>query len=204
MSLLVKRFLKDPYRNNNYVVADEETKGAILIDCSCPDDEIMNWAHQEGFDVKYILLTHGHFDHVLGVNYYLEKYGLTAYLYEADFPVLDRMNFYTEMLGLPKAAKPNLKTFNLKTKFKLGAYPVEIIATPGHTPGCVCYSIDGLLFSGDTLFHGTCGRTDLLESDEAAMEVSLKKLFKKFPDETPVYPGHGASTTIGHERWLYK
>ena len=87
--------------------------------------------------------------------------------------------------------------------FKIGKNPIDVIPTPGHTMGGVCYLIDGHLFSGDTLFHGTYGRTDLPEGDEAKMQESLKKLFQKLPDETPVYPGHGAETTIGHERWLY-
>ena len=204
MGLIVKQFVKPPLKNNNYVVADQESKEAILIDCSHPDDEIMNWVKEQGFNLKYILLTHGHLDHVLGVNYYLEKYNVSAYLYEKDVPLLDRINEYTAMLHLPIAELPRVKPFDLKHHFQLGQYSIEIIATPGHTTGCVCYLIDGHLFSGDTLFHGTCGRTDLPESDEAAMQKSLGLLFQKLPDETHVYPGHGAPTTIGHERWLYQ
>ncbi len=203
MSIIVQQFLESPLRNNNYVVGDSETKEALLVDCSSPSDEIVNWIKDNGFDLKYILLTHGHFDHVLGVNYYKEKYGVEAYLYEKDIPLLDRLNEYTQMLNLPKVEMPKLKSFNLNSSFKLSSYPIEIIPTPGHTQGGVCYLIGDKLFSGDTLFHGTCGRTDLPESDELAMQESLKLLFKKLPDEISVYPGHGAPTTIGHERWLY-
>ena len=96
-----------------------------------------------------------------------------------------------------------LKSFDLQTSFKVGQYPIEILATPGHTVGSVCYLIDGNLFSGDTLFCGTYGRTDLPESDEMAMPKSLQMLFKKLSDETVVYPGHGVPTTIGNERHLY-
>ena len=159
MGLYIKQFVKSPLKNNNYIVADEETSEAILVDCSCADDELMNWAKEQGILLKYILLTHGHFDHVLGVNYYRQKYGLDAYLYEKDMSLLGRINEYIEMLGLPKAEIPELKSFNLNATFTVGKYPVEIIATPGHTQGCVCYLIENHLFSGDTLFHGTCGRT---------------------------------------------
>ena len=203
MSLLVQTFVKPPLKNNNYVVVDLDTKNAILIDCSSPDDEIMNWVQTQGFYLKYILLTHGHFDHVLGVDYYQKHYGIDAYLYEKDVPLLDRINEYTRMLGFKKVDIPKVKAFPLGEVFKLGEHLIKIILTPGHTQGGVCYLIDGHLFSGDTLFHGTCGRTDLLESDEEKMQQSLQTLFEKLPDETLVYPGHGASTTIGKERWLY-
>ena len=205
MSLLIKSFLKLPLKNNNYVVADEASREAVLIDCSSPDDEIMNWLQAQGLTLKYILLTHGHFDHLLGVNYYRQKWGLRAYLYAKDKELLSRVNDYPHMLGWPAVDVPQVEIFTLDHRFFVGSYPVEIIATPGHTIGSVCYFVDGKLFSGDTLFHGTTGRTDLPESDEGAMSQSLALLFQKFPDETPVYSGHGASTTIGHERrWQCK
>ena len=203
MGLIIKQFIKLPLKNNNYVIADDQTKEAILVDCSHADDEIMNWLQQQGFSLKYILLTHGHFDHVLGVNYYKKHYGIESYLYKADIPLLDRVNEYTKMLNFPEVEMPVVKAFDLGASFKIGQYPIEIIETPGHTQGGVCYLIDGNLFSGDTLFHGTCGRTDLQESDEEKMQKSLATLFQKLPDEVAVYPGHGAPTTIGHERWLY-
>lgn len=204
MSLIIQQFVKDPLKNNNYVVADEASKEAVLIDCSCPDDEIINWLNKEGLTLKYILLTHGHFDHVSGVNYYKDKLGVEAYLYEKDSPLLPRFEEYAKWARRNVGDKPqHVESFGLQKVFMVGQTPIEIIETPGHTQGGVCYLIDGNLFSGDTLFHGTCGRTDLLESDEAAMQKSLALLFKKLPDETPVYPGHGAVTTIGHERWLY-
>ena len=203
MSLIIQKFLSPPLKNNNYVVADTASKEAVLIDCSQGDNHVMEWARQNEFQVKYILLTHGHFDHVLGVDYYHDHFGLEAYLYEKDIPLLERVNDYARWLGLKQLEIPRVKSFNLKTSFHVGSYPMEIIVTPGHTQGGVCYLIDGNLFSGDTLFYGTCGRTDLPESDDIKMQKSLKKLFQKLPDETPVYPGHGVETTIGHERGLY-
>ena len=204
MGLVIKQFVKLPLKNNNYVVADEDSKEAVLIDCSHPDDEIMNWTQEQGFSLKYILLTHAHVDHVLGVNYYLEKHNVAAYLYKKDKPLLARINDYIEMIKLPSVDMPKVQFFDMNQHFQLGQYPIEMIMTPGHTQGGVCYLIDGHLFSGDTLFHGTYGRTDLPESNEAAMQKSLTALFEKLPDKTHVYSGHGAPTTIGHERWLYQ
>ena len=149
-------------------------------------------------------MTHGHFDHVAGVNYYKDKLGVDAYLYEKDQPLLPRFEEYAKWVRQHVGEKPqNVKSFDLNAEFKVGQYPIEIIATPGHTQGGVCYLIDGNLFSGDTLFYGACGRTDLPESDELKMQNSLRLLFKKFPDNMPVFPGHGAQTTIGQERSHY-
>jgi len=203
MSLLIKQFVRPPLRNNNYVVADDESKEAILIDCSNPDDEIINWLNEQGLKLKYILLTHAHFDHILGVDYLCKKCNIKAYLYEADADLLKRVNEYIRILGLDEVDTPKVEFFNLKSSFKVGQYTIGIIPTPGHTQGCVCYLIDGNLFSGDTLFRGACGRTDLQESDDAKMQNSLALLFKKLPDNVPVFPGHGSQTTIAQERNFY-
>ena len=200
MSLVIQSFVKPPLKNNNYVIADEVTRKAVLIDCSHPDEEIMQWTENNNFDLQYILLTHGHFDHLLGVKYYTDHYGLTAYLYQEDRSLLARFNEYPEMLGLAEVPMPTVQFFSLKDSFTLGACPIKILPTPGHTQGSVCYLMDGNLFSGDTLFHGTYGRTDLLESDDEKMHQTLKMLFNTLPDNTPVYPGHGIQTTIGLER----
>lgn len=204
MNLIIHQFINQPLKNNNYLVADPASKEAILIDCSCPEDDMIQWANTNGFQIKYILLTHAHFDHVLGVNHYLKAHGITAYLYKKDEKLLNRINEYTQLLHFPTVEIPKVQYFDLNTSFTIGKYPIKIIPTPGHTMGSVCYLIDGNLFSGDTLFKGTFGRTDLPESDENAMQQSLASLFQQLPDETLVYPGHGASTNIQQERALYK
>lgn len=204
MSLVIKQFITDPLENNNYVVADAVSKEAVLIDCSYPDDDMMNWVKEQGFSLKYILLTHGHFDHVLGVNYYKKRYGVDAYLYEKEELLLADAVRYAKHLNIVDGAPVHVKTFDDKMQFEVGSYKIQIILTPGHTQGGVCYLIEGHLFSGDTLFQGTYGRTDLPESDAKKMQESLQTLFKKLPDEMPVYPGHGPITTIGAERSIYQ
>ena len=204
MTLKIETFSKHPLDNNNYVVYDTDTKEAALIDCSMPDDDVMNWVRDHDLTLKYILLTHGHFDHIMGVSYYRERYGVEAWLHEKDAPLLPAADRYMRHFHTDQWGSVRVKTFDDKKHFNVGKYTIEVIPTPGHTLGGVCYFVEGNLFSGDTLFLGTCGRTDLAESDEAAMQKSLTTLFKRFPDETPVFPGHGAATTIGHERWLYQ
>lgn len=203
MALLVKQFVKGILKNNNYVLADSESKEAVLIDCSMSDNEIWDWLCQEGYTLKYILLTHAHFDHIMGVEFYREKHHIDAYLYEKDVSLLDSYHAYLDLLQLDRLPVPQVIAFNEDKTFSLGCYTIKVIPTAGHTQGGVCYLVENLLFSGDTLFHGTCGRTDLPESSEEQMKKSLALLFEKLSDETKVYAGHGAPTTIGHERWLY-
>lgn len=203
MALLVKQFVKGILKNNNYVLADSESKEAVLIDCSMSDNEIWDWLCQEGYTLKYILLTHAHFDHIMGVEFYREQHHIDAYLYEKDVSLLDSYHAYLDLLQLDRLPVPQVIAFNEEKTFSLGCHTIKVIPTAGHTQGGVCYLVENLLFSGDTLFHGTCGRTDLPESSEEQMKKSLALLFEKLSDETKVYAGHGAPTTIGHERWLY-
>ena len=203
MALIVKQFVKGILKNNNYILADSDSKEAVLIDCSMSDNEIWDWLCQEGYTLKYILLTHAHFDHIMGVEFYREQHQIEAYLYEKDVPLLDRYHAYLDLFQLDRLPVPQVIAFAKEKTFSIGCYTIHVIPTAGHTQGGVCYLVDNLLFSGDTLFHGTCGRTDLPESSEEQMKKSLALLFEKLPDEIQVYAGHGAPTTIGHERWLY-
>ena len=203
MALIIKQFVNSPLQNNNYLICDEKSKEAVLIDCSFPTDDMMNWATEQGFNLKYILLTHGHFDHVLGVHYYHQHYDLKVFLSKLDRSLIENAKRYAIHFQVDAPDAEDVQFFTSTDSFAVGQYVIQVIVTPGHTPGGVCYFVDHHLFSGDTLFHGTCGRTDFPEGNEKMMQESLKKLFKNLPDETIVYPGHGATTTIGHERWLY-
>ena len=205
-NLILKNFVFPPLHNNNYLVLDPESKEAVLFDCSVPNDEVMKFVESQGAILKMILLTHGHFDHVMGVNYFWEKHHVPTYVHENDLPLLQDINNYTRYANMTeKVSVPKVDgTFNGNTIFKLGKYPIQIISTPGHTRGCTCFLIDDILISGDTLFQGTYGRTDLPTSSDNVMQQSLKRLFRELPDTTRVYPGHGHPTTIGSERGLYE
>ena len=204
-SLILKDFIFPPLNNHNYLVLDPESKEAVLFDCSVPNDEVMKYVEEQGAILKMILLTHGHFDHVMGVNYFWEKHHIPTYVHENDLPLLQEINSYTHYASLGKMEIPKVDgTFNGNTVFKLGNHQIRILETPGHTKGCCCFLLEDILISGDTLFMGTYGRTDLPTSSEEAMRQSLKRLFRELPDSTKVYPGHGQPTTIGAERGLYE
>ena len=204
--LILKDFRFPPLNNHNYLVLDPESKEAVLFDCSVANDDVIKFVEEQGAILKMILLTHGHFDHVMGVNYFWEKHHVPAYIHENDLPLLQDINSYTYYANMTeKVAIPKIDgTFNGNTVFKLGSHSIQIMSTPGHTKGCTCFLIDDILVSGDTLFQGTYGRTDLPTSSEETMRQSLKRLFQKLPDSIRVYPGHGHPTTIGAERGLYE
>jgi len=198
--MIIKTFREAPLDNNNYVIIDEVSHEATLIDCSAPDDAIMDYIHEQKATLKFILLTHGHLDHVMGLIHFQQKYGTKAYLYRDDAPLLAHINDWTKFLGWPPVEVPTADVLiDEKTSLKLGDTSIQIIHTPGHTWGGVCYLIENNLFSGDTLFRGTHGRTDLDGGDSAKIYASLAHLFT-LPDDTIVYPGHGAPTTIGAEK----
>ena len=204
MTIEVKTFTTAPLANNNYVVIDSVSHEALLIDCSGRLDEVMNYVQSQGATLKYILLTHGHFDHVMGVNYFKEKYRIPTYIAKEDQCQLEGINDYLKWMHIPSVEVPEVAGYLNEIQPKLGDHVIQVIKTPGHTDGSVCYLIDHMLFSGDTLFKGSYGRTDFPGGDEQKIHESLKHLFEMLPDDVVVYPGHESSTTIGAERKLYK
>ena len=203
MTLKVKTFVMPPITNNNYVIIDTDSHEAVLIDCSHATDEIMAYIKQQKANLKYILLTHAHFDHVLGVDYFQKKYHVPVYCSQKDESLLKQINDYMKCMKLSPVKEPQMDGYIEQKELKIGRYPIQVIQTPGHTNGSVCYFIKAMLFSGDTLFKESYGRTDFPGGDEHAMQKSLHLLFKTLPDDVAVYPGHGDSTTIKAERCFY-
>lgn len=199
--MIIKNFVKGLLHNNNYLLIDEETKEAILIDCSRSDDDIMEYVKQEKLNLKYILLTHGHYDHVLGLSYFQNKYNVDFWVHKNDIFFIENLNLFTkikENTDIPKIKN----IFDENKKFYLGKKQIKVIHTPGHTEGSCCFLIDNYLFSGDTMFFENCGRTDLYGGNLEDLKKSLYKLLL-LPPKTIVYPGHGKATTIEHEKETY-
>ena len=199
--MIFKRFILGSYVTNCYLVADDVTKNAVLFDAPADTEKIMDYCAQNEIKIKYICLTHAHFDHILALNELKEKTGAMLLLHEKEDKYLTDPNL--NLLGLagidatiPKADRllKDGDTINLDSlNFK-------VIHTPGHTEGGACYLIDNLLISGDTLFSGSIGRYDF---PLGSVEVELRSIKEKLlilDDDTKVYPGHGFSTTIGKER----
>lgn len=199
--MIIKRFIAGRLENNIYLVADEKSSEAVLIDATQDLPEIQKAVKDLGVKVKYILLTHGHFDHIFGLNCLKKSLNAPAVICKDDLVISDNINEFTRLFGLPDSVPPKYDMY-IKDgdEILLGSYKIKVIHTPGHTEGGVCYLVDGKLFSGDTLFRGSVGRTDLFGGNFGKLSDSIKNKLFKLDDKTEVFPGHGDMTTIGFEK----
>ena len=183
----------------NCVLVSDENGNTAVVDPGDEASRIVRLLEEQGATVKAILLTHTHFDHMLAVSDLQQATGAPLLVHEADAPAL-----FNEALSLVPAY---LQPYVLKADrvlqdgdtVEIGSLTLTVMHTPGHTRGSCCYRCGDLLISGDTLFAGSMGRTDLPGGDTAAMFRSLCRL-SELPDETRVIAGHGEETTIGYER----
>ncbi|MBO4761485.1 MAG: MBL fold metallo-hydrolase [Bacteroidales bacterium] len=188
------------------VIWDDTMEGAI-VDPGCLGEEecrrLSDHIEDNGIKVRMILLTHGHFDHIYGVPAMVEKFGVPVYMHPADKVLLENNHFLTGVFGMPDAPK-DFATKDIKEDDRLsfGNTVFEVIETPGHTPGCVCFydDADKLLISGDTLFAGSIGRTDSAWGDYDKEIVSIMDKIMGLDGEVAVIPGHGPKTDIAYER----
>lgn len=197
----LKIFQTGPFQVNTYLVYDNKSKEGIIIDVGGSVDEIIQEAKNSGINIKYILNTHGHFDHILGTKEMCEKLNIGFYIHENDAIFVESLEDQLDLYGFPPVAPPQIKGFISKdSEFSIGDTKIEVIETPGHTPGGVCFLIDNILFSGDTLFCESIGRTDLPGGDYAQLQQSIKNNLFTLDENIVVYPGHDQSTTISHEK----
>ena len=195
----VVKFLSDPIGENAYLFFLEGEKRAVAVDPSYNAQAMLNYLKEEETQLEAILLTHGHFDHIAGVDVLREATSTPVYIHEADAQTLEdpekNMSVITHRLLTIKPADRLLKGQEV---LELAGMQVQVLHTPGHTQGGVCYLAEDVLFSGDTLFSMSIGRTDLPGSNEEQMKASLAKLCA-LEREYVVYPGHGQSTSLGFE-----
>ena len=203
--MLFKTFFLNPIRVCTYLLSDDEGN-TLIVDCGCSNEKererLKNYIADNHLTPQLHLLTHGHIDHIYGARFLYEEYGLLPHLHTADAFLFQRMPQQAALFGLPLEDSPLEEFVPLEDgqSLKLGLTEINLITTPGHTPGGVCYYIPAcnMLFSGDTLFQQSIGRTDLSGGDYSTLIHSLQQL-RQLPPETIVYPGHGLETTIRNE-----
>lgn len=199
--MILKQFTVGSLENNNYLLIDEKSKEAILIDCTQESENIDSILKENDATLKYILLTHGHFDHILGINDFKQKYGCKVLVHEADKKLMDSVKEFVKSFGLEEAQIQEIDGYVQDGEIiKLGENEIKIIHTPGHTKGGVCYLVEDKLFSGDTLFYESVGRTDLPDGHFGQIKSSIENKLFTLDENIQVYPGHGPSSTIGHEK----
>ena len=199
----LKIFQTGPLEVNTYILTDEQSKEAVIIDIGGEFETIKKELDEKGFKIKFILNTHGHFDHLLGEIEIPKKYpNIPIYMSEADIFHVKNINNELKMWRVNKETEPlrPIKFIDENTKLTLGEQEIKIFATPGHSKGSLSFYIDGKLFSGDALFKHSIGRTDFIDGDYDTLISSIKTKLFTLPDETKVYPGHGPSSTIKDEK----
>lgn len=186
---------------NCYIFADDKTKETMVIDPGEDADEILKTIKENDLNVKFIILTHGHWDHIGALGELKKQTGALVLIHTMDAESLKDSNMNLSCLfGVDKNTVSADRLLNDGDEITLGESKVQVIHTPGHTLGGICLKIGNILFSGDTLFNGTIGRTDLYGGDYNTLINSIKMKLFTLDEEVEVYPGHGMKTTIGKEK----
>ena len=190
------------YAQNTYIIADGDS--AFVIDPGSDHEALCERIAAKGLTVVGVLMTHGHFDHMLGLEKLLEKWSVPVYVHQDDEPCLfnaeaNLSSMSGQAFALKKGAH-EIRTLKGGEKLPCGDASITVVHTPGHTPGGVCYGFKDALFTGDSIFKETVGRSDFPGGSARQLADSVRKVLDEFPEETYIYPGHGDRSTVGHER----
>ena len=187
-----------------YLIGDEETREALFIDPAEDTDRLISEAESYGLRVKYIVNTHAHVDHVMGNAEMAKKTGAKIIIHEEDAPLLVRQPRDLLIMFKAKPSPPADILVKDGDVIQVGKTGLKVLHTPGHSPGGISLYVDGMVFTGDTLFVGSVGRTDFPGSSWGVMETSIREKLYALPGNTLVYPGHNygssPSSTIQNER----
>ena len=185
----VETFVRGPLFNNVYLLWDEQSKDAAIIDPGMMSEDVLQTVRDEQLSLRYILNTHHHFDHVDCVEFFREQTGAPVLLHQDDAAMLK------EQMGIVPDA-----LLQGGEELALGGLTIRTLHTPGHSAGGMCFLVDDHLFAGDTLFAGSVGRSDFEDSDGELLLKVIAEEILPLPDATRVLPGHGDETTVGAER----
>lgn len=198
----IKKFVIGMVGTNCYVVYNENTKECFVVDPAAPSAPIVEFIRTEGLQLQGILLTHGHFDHIMGIDTLRREWSVPVYASALEQKVLTDANVNLSVAYGAGYVFADARFLEDGASLALAGYQIRMISTPGHTAGGCCYYIEEeeVLFSGDTLFAGSVGRTDFPTGSMSTLVRSVKERLLSLPEDTQVYPGHMEATTIGFEK----
>lgn len=192
--MIVKRIPVGVYSANCFILVDEETKETAIIDPGGDAEDLIKAVTNMEAKVKYILLTHGHMDHTGAVVQLKDEYKVPVCVNEKDYEFMENGEYVYSSIGKVD------KFLNEGDIFKIGNIEIKCFHTPGHTPGGICFLVENSVFTGDTLFAGSIGRTDFAGGDFDTIISSIKNKLMILSDDITVLPGHGPQSSIGRER----
>ena len=199
--MIIKELAVGPLMANCFIAGCEETKEAVVIDPGGEADRILLSLAQSELKVKYIINTHGHFDHVSANGKMKEATGADLLIHPLDAPMLGMLSSNAAAFGISVENSPACdRTIEEDESVSFGKFTLKVIHTPGHTPGGISLYSDGIIFVGDTLFAGSIGRTDFPGGDFDTLISSIKTKLFKLEDDVRVLSGHGPVTSIGQEK----
>ncbi|HDP98160.1 MAG TPA: MBL fold metallo-hydrolase [bacterium] len=199
--MILETLVVGPLAVNCFVLGCQETQFAAIIDPGDEAVQIIAVVDKLGVEVKYILLTHGHVDHIAATSVLLQRFNAELVMHRADEFLISRAAEQAAMFGLPDPGKlqPNRFVEDGDTLL-LGKLPIQVLHTPGHSPGNISLLVGKKVFVGDLIFYGSIGRTDLPGGDFDKLIHSVNTKIFSLPDSTEIYPGHGPDTTVGFEK----
>jgi len=197
----IQTFVVGPLQSNSYLVVDERSRQAAVIDPGMESESVLEAVRREGLRVESVIITHGHFDHVFSGAAFKAETGAQVIMHPDDVPLLLEIPETARFFGFkaPPPPQPD-RLVREGDVIKVGELALRVLETPGHTPGGISLCLDDAVFVGDTLFAGSVGRTDLHGGSLEALLRSIRTRLLTLPDWMVVYPGHGAATSIGAER----
>ena len=198
--LTIQSFAVMPFDENCYVVSDETGEG-VVIDPGGMAKQILSYIREAKLSIKAVLDTHGHCDHIGANDEIRDETGAPLYIHKEDAAMISDMKLnLSAFMGFRVISRPAEHLLSEGDRISFGQTELEVIHTPGHTKGGVCFVGEGVAFTGDTLFAGSIGRSDFPGGSEVELIGNIKKKLLVLPDETKVYSGHGPSSEIGWER----
>ena len=205
--LKIKRFTFSPFLENTYVIWDDENNKAAVIDpgflSENEENEFAEFIKNENLKLEYLINTHCHIDHVFGNSFVKNKYNIPYYAPEKDVFLLDMLPTLAKEYGIQMKYSPNPGHYiTEESDLKIGNIKVKFLFTPGHTPGeyCIYFENEKKCITGDVLFKEGIGRTDLWGGNYSTLINSIENKLLSLPDDVEIFPGHGESSSIGHEK----
>lgn len=198
----IEKFVLGPIGTNVYIVINEESKECFVTDPAACPAELVSHIRNSGYQVQAVLLTHGHFDHIMGLDDFTKEFPVPVYACREEKPLLESAQLNSSAAYGMSYTFSRAEYVDDGQELEVAGFQIRVIHTPGHTAGGCCYYIpeEKMLISGDTLFHGSIGRTDFPTGSSSQLIRSVREKLLVLPEDTEVYPGHMEETSIGYER----